>query len=470
MLRSFSLDTWKSNRNHENNRKDDYDSVYSNNNNNLNASLKSTDRNTEHDSFVHQNTIDNDHHILKSTDEYERLPTSDEQNASFQYQNQLETEPNLSGKPAQHQHVTRSPSPERTGSEFRKRDPDQQQLKTKPHSDLTWHQTVSDENNNRLPTSSVAEQTAMSSKVTTIDLSQPTSTQSSQNSPVKLHSHMSHREGFSNNHGIIQVTPSRKRRESHPTLTYEDLHAEHTPESSVSNSQNRPIQPVIQALWNSTLLETFTDYSSERESDYPHNNVNGATTYLPLNHSSHSEQQVLRFSQEFGIHGDNINSIPDLRSNVIDLKSSNCQGVGDDVNYFENTSDNMSDPISATRQLSLGYIMEQQPTTSCWGKIPTMIVWVCALAVTVSIPVTDAMKSLTLFGIVLSVAITFLAPGILYFKLGLASDFQAIPNVFRSVPNQLRMKFIMFFGAFLLATNIFVYIYSMIVYDTTIFI
>jgi hypothetical protein len=122
--------------------------------------------------------------------------------------------------------------------------------------------------------------------------------------------------------------------------------------------------------------------------------------------------------------------------------------------------DNNLDDGGQARQNSVGYIMEQPHRFRFRDKFPVFIVWVAAVAAGISSQWTYALPALALFLAICSTILLFIAPSVTYFKLGLSSDYQAIPNFFGLIPNQVRMRITQLFGLILFMTNVAIGIYA----------
>lgn len=86
------------------------------------------------------------------------------------------------------------------------------------------------------------------------------------------------------------------------------------------------------------------------------------------------------------------------------------------------------------------------------NALPNAIVWTAAAAVAVFVeewPIVIATA-----GTFLSYILTMLAPAVLYFKLGVSSDYSVIPKFGYIIPNRLYMGAIFFIGVVLVVGSI----------------
>jgi hypothetical protein len=86
------------------------------------------------------------------------------------------------------------------------------------------------------------------------------------------------------------------------------------------------------------------------------------------------------------------------------------------------------------------------------NALPNAVVWIAATSVAVFVeewPVVIATA-----GTFLSYILTMLGPAILYFKLGVSSDYSVIPKFGHIIPNRLYMSVIFLFGTVLVIGSI----------------
>jgi hypothetical protein len=95
---------------------------------------------------------------------------------------------------------------------------------------------------------------------------------------------------------------------------------------------------------------------------------------------------------------------------------------------------------------------ERSVAAAVRNALPNTLVWVAATSVAVFVeewPVVIATA-----GTFLSYILTMLGPAVLYFKLGVSSDYSVIPKFGHIIPNRLYMSVIFVFGAALVVENL----------------
>ena len=102
-----------------------------------------------------------------------------------------------------------------------------------------------------------------------------------------------------------------------------------------------------------------------------------------------------------------------------------------------------SEDIGAEEQKSMGFISH---------ILPVLCVW--ALSVTLSVFVREWPLCVTTVGTLLACLLALLLPSVLYFRLGVTSDYQAIPIFGIVLPNKLFMFLVLIVGVLFFFGNI----------------